>query len=430
MSKPPFRTADSLMNHCITLGLVLMLLAGCAGRDVVTVEQPKGVAAQEAATALRSQIERVRMGTTNTAMQMQFTGLLTDATNQRTVLRWRLATEDVCLETLDHANVVVALAWLWHWQASGAAYLGRTDLGLSPAVQQAMHDHMTQQATASRDLAERFLGNKVAATLQAEIERSAASGEMFTMSSKQREGALLQVLSATRLEGVLGLAMSPFDAMSGVGKGADALDEGVRTAQQATELLGRYPQILSLQMQLGMLDLAEQPASRQVLSDSHDVVVQLRDLPTRLRTEAAALLADSATASSQLGNTLRDTKAAADAIAHAADAIEGSILALDAFVTNVQGPAKPATAPASAPFLITDYRDTATAIAQAAAQLRETIVALEHAATTPAIAAAQAQATAAVDHLAWRVAQLLVLAALLAAGLLWLRQRGRTKRTV
>ena len=418
------------MNRATTAFAItaVLLLSGCAGderAEAAKVAKTGARASPDAAGAVRGLAGRVRNQVARSTSQLRNDGLLVDATAQRSALRWRLAAEEVCLEAIGQPNLVIGLCWLWHWESAGATWLARDDTGLPTAQREVMRQRMLAMAGDARALAVRLLGERSAAILEADILRSAAAGELYTMATDQRQGALSQVLSATRIESVLGIAMSPFDALSGVDKGANALDDGVRTAQRATDLLNRYPQVWSLQLQLAALDMAEQPGPRQMLADSHDVVAQLRELPTRLRTEAAALLAESATASSQINLTLRDTKAAAEAIGQAADAIEGGILALDTFVTNAQGPAKPATAAASEPFRITDYKDTAAAIAQTVAELRLAIAELQQAATSPALAAAGARVDATIDHVTWRVVQLLLLAALLVTGLLVLRRRLR-----
>ena len=297
------------------------------------------------------------------------------------------------------------------------------------------------------------MGTKKMEKLREEIQTAVGNGEQFTATTQDRSSLMNQVFSATKMESVWGIAMSPFDALSGVGKGSDAMADLVKTSDRAVTLAERYPRLLGLQMEMTAIELQEQEASRSLVSDVNRITVLAEQLPTRLREETQKLLSETTAVQADARATLAEVRQAADALQKASTQTTGTIQALDTFVTNAKGPPDPPGTPPGEPFRIQEYTAALDAATRTNQALQKTLVELQQTVASPALqkqitvlrqeveamtATARVQVdqveakvntdvTALIDRVAWITAGLFLLAAILSVGVIAFARRSSSK---
>lgn len=365
---------------------------------------------------------------------------------RRAGLRLRIRTAEQCLQAAQRPNHLFGLVQVWYGCAVLAAHLAQEPSPLG-AQRGPLHVLATELCQESETLAGRFLPGAQVDRLRAEIAGAAGSGELFAAASPERAQAIERFLNAARLEGVLGMALAPFEALGAVGKGADAMAALVLSADRATALAARYPQLVAWHLELAVLEIQEQDALRAARADLRSLAETgrglgetARELPRRLREEAQALLAAGPGLAGEARGVLERAEAAARAVA-------GAVEALDRYRAHlVEAPARPGREPE--PFRIAEWEAALRALEGAAAAFRAAVSELDRAgpglarqaASAAAVAGAEGErllrlardeaeqlrcqargdAEAVVDRAALRVAQVAAMAAALVGGLLLL----------
>lgn len=389
------------MRHRLSavIPILLLSLTSCGDNRGSTVSTSGGAtasakpAAESLRGALHQYLDRLRTTVTNTATRIQ--AQHPDNKVRRVCLLWQVQTNEVCLDIAYRRNLMVGLVQTWYWTVAMERFL---IVGEGQALFGGHQEMACASATILRQecesLAARFIDEKPYADLKADIESSAGKGELFTATSQKRNDTMERFLSATRIESLFHIVLSPFDALSGVGKGADSLEELTRIADRAAVLAERYPQLISLHLQMAAIEVQEQEAPAQAFADAHRLTLAgeqlgetLRGMPERLRREAQVLLEQSGPVQADARVTLDKIHEAGNALEKAATAIDQGIRSLDAFVARCTAPdphPQPDAKPGP-PFDIKDYATTAAAIESLAKELRLTITALDRTLTDPAL---------------------------------------------
>ena len=164
--------------------------------------------------------------------------------SKRRVLRWRMLTEGTVLSAIRHKNSMLALVETWAWVISMERYFTQ---GAGKEAFNAQQDIAITTSSklkiSGEQLVVAVMGTKKMEKLREEIQTAVGNGEQFTATTQDRSSLMNQVFSATKMESVWGIAMSPFDALSGVGKGSDAMADLVKTSDRAVTLAERYPRL-------------------------------------------------------------------------------------------------------------------------------------------------------------------------------------------
>ncbi len=374
--------------------------------------------------------------------------------SKRYVLRWRMLTEATVLSAIRQKNSMLGLVETWAWVISMERYFtvgGVKDLFKS-------HQEFAIKASAKltesgEQLVVAVMGRSKMEKLRVDIQLAVGNGEQFTATTQERNSKMNQVFSVTKMESVWGIAMSPFDALSGVGKGSDAMADLVKTTDRAVTLAERYPRLLGLQMEMTAIELQEQEASRSLISDVNRITVLAEQLPTRMREETQKLLSETTVVQAEARATLAEVRQAADALEKASTQTTGTIQALDTFVTNAKGPADPPGTPPGEPFRIQDYTSALEAATRTNQALQLTLVELQQTVASPALqkqitvlrqeveamtVTARTQVdqiegkvktdlTELIDRVAWITAGLIVLAAIASVGVIAFARRSSIK---
>lgn len=414
-----------MLLRCSSLTL-LVLLVGCSGnRGDVTVSGSGTTAAaslspEQLATGLNDLTNRIRVRLGSTADRID-DGAHNDI--RRRTLRFRMRTSEVTWRAAHNPNHLAGLIELWFWMAAIDGY-AHTD---------AMAEAMGEKAPLAREMASQLLADvegfarqalpaKGFESIKARITQAAANGEVLNASPQREQAIIGDLLEVTKLQGVLGLALSPFEALRGIGTGADAASSLVVTADRAVDLLERYPEIIAWNLRLAVIDMEEQDTAREARAALQRSLKLAEELPARLRGEVTALLESTGPAQQQAQATLRDVTAAAQALS----ALNGGLQQTLAAIERMWPPADPAKpAQPEQPGRPFDIREYTAAIQAAEATLREARSAIETAGEkgVPAAEAAAARFEAAADRVIWRIGALAAFAAALAAALLVLHHR-------
>ena len=260
---------------------------------------------------------------------------------------------------------------------------------------------------------------------------------------------------------VLKMPLAPFRAFDDVGSVARSIHEAAQVAAAANQTVSYLPEQTRWQLELLLYDVEdlqtvnELTASVERISRSAEslsgTAARLTDvtgsLPANIRHEATALLTDvdarqagwqqtlaeARSTMAELDRTVKDTRTIADGLPHTARGLaeagkawEGAVNAFDRVVKDLtpedapNAPPSPPPAPGetSPPFNINDYARTADNLARAAEKLTTLTREVNTLVTGPRVAErlrdVDRTAQSTLDHLAWRAAQLLVAAFLLA----------------
>jgi hypothetical protein len=460
------RPLPLLPRFLVIASSACLLLTGC-GSDRATVAnanaeptdtRPRPDDKQNAEAlqrALAQHLDRIRTVVTNTALHIQ--AQHPDNRVRRACLQWQIRTSEVCLDQAYQRNLMVATVQTWYWTVAIERFfsVGQGKEMFGPhqpdVIATAVGLHQESEA-----LAGRFLPAAVAAALKQEIETAAGNGDLFTATSKDRNNAIDQVLGATRLQSLFNLVLTPFDVIGSVSRGANSLEDMTRTADRAVVLAERYPQIIAWHLQMAAIEIEEQEAVAQALKDVHALTVTsqqlgdtVRDLPAQVRKETQTLLDHSGPAQAEARTTLASVEKASTSLGQTATAIDDAIKSLDTFVAHASAkdPNAPKPTTPAPPFRIEDYTAAAVAAESLVREIHATIDTLDDtlydnelrdelgamldqrlaAARTESealltqartqadqlLVTAKHDATDLTDHIAWRIAQLLALAAIL-----------------
>ena len=411
----------------------LLLLSTSCGSPRETIESTTSTSSQQlTAKALQQAVEAfsdrlvIRVSTTGDHLDQ---AMPTSKIKRRTLI-WRLRTAQVAFKAQHRPNALVSLMQLWYFTAASNARSHsqevQTLLGSHLSIVTDMSTDMQQQA---ETLAARSLPPDAFARVKEDIDKSSTSGALFSATSATDEAVFDQLLSASRLEKLIAIPLSPFDIFGGVNQGAEAITTLSITANRAVDLAEVYPQVIEWRLRLVALDLEELDAVQQVLANLNELTATARTLPTTLREQAQVLLEQSGPVQQETQRTLIDVRDAGTALQGAMASTQAAITSLDQFVARLTPPLSPPADPQAAPveptppFRITDYTAALTALDSATKELHATLNDLQQPAfsgrvaelTTTAVDHAQRATSAAIDHLIWRIAQLLAFAALCTA---------------
>jgi hypothetical protein len=425
----PCRTSAAVSDRAMRLlipFLAFFLLAGCSrsgtvvtvgGEDATTAAGRLGP--QQLAAGLDALAARVRERIAAAGDRID-EGAANDV--RRRTLRFRLRAAEVTWRAQHHPNRLAGLIELWFWMVAIDRYAQgpgvAAALGERAAILRVLARTLREDA---EDLAQRALPPRGYAAMRERIANAAASGEILVASPQQERAVIDQLLEATQLQTVLGLALAPFEALRGIGSGGDAAAAIAVSIARAVDLLERYPELAAWNLRLAVIDLEEQDTAREARAALQRLMTLADELPQRLRREAAALLDAAAPALPQAQAALHEAAGAAKAMTELSESAQRTLAA----VKQLQGPpAAGATAEPARPF---DIREYTAALAAAEKALREARGALDAATATglPAADEAVQRLEGATNRILINLSLLLAFAAVLAAGLIYLRHRLR-----
>jgi hypothetical protein len=428
-----------------TLALVaaLALLPGC-GDDVRVVTaggdgSETRLEADQLTGALASFSKRIEERVDKAADAIDHAVLGNDI--RRQTLQWRIRTAETVRSSLAEPNAVVSLVQLWFWCAAMDAHLATGAGQALFGAQQAVAGEAARQLHGEAEsIVRRMLDAKRFAALKQQVDEAAGRGELFTASGDAGRNVLSELLSVTKLESLLAIPLSPFNALTGIGKSGDALKELSAVGDRGIELAARYPRLLTWYLQLMVLEIQGHDATRAVLADLHglgdtmrELGVTTKELPARLRVEAVALLEQSRAAQGTAQETLARAEATALALDHAAQSLDKLTGSVDAFIAQFR--AKPGDKPEPVdkeahrrPFDITDYTAAIQAAESGAREIRAMVETLSRATkaqeldsrlqvvkehTDSSVEKAKDDLAGLVDRIFWRAIQLALVIAVL-----------------
>lgn len=407
----------------------LLLLCACAGgrqQVAVTGTTARSPAAaqqltpQQIADGLDDLAVRVRERVNGTADRIDEGG---DNALRRRTLRFRMRASEVVWRAQQNPNKLAGMVELWFWMAVVDRF-ARSDRALAQYGEAKVASLRRLGRSLREDIeafARQALPERGFEAMRTRIDEAASNGEVLTATAQQEQEIIGDLLEATKLQAVLGIALSPFEALRGIGSGADSIASLVLTADRAVDLLARYPEMIAWNLRLAVIDMEEQDTAREAREALQQTVRLAERLPAAVAAEAQAVLAASGPALQQAQDTLREATEAAAALT----ALSASLRQTVAAVQELLPAPGPAGAPAAEPGRPFDIREYAAAIQAAEGALREARGAIAAAAEQgpPAADAAAARLEAAADRILLRVAALLAFAAALAAGLVVLHRR-------
>ncbi len=404
--------------------LALGLLCGCSdGRQVTLVGTTQETTSapltpEQLATGLDDLTLRIRERINSVSDRID-DGASNDI--RRRTLRFRLRASEVAWRSVQNPNHLAGLVELWLWMASVDEY------AKTPRVREAIGERVALlQQTAGEvhadvaGFARRALPEKGYASLKADIDRASANGDLLSATPQREQAIIGDLLEVTRLQNVLGLALSPFEALR---SGGDSMAKMAVTADRAVDLMERYPEIIAWNLRLAVIDIEEQDAAREARAALQRSLTLIEEMPARVRAEIQTILASSDPALVEAQATLRELNAASTGLTALMDSAKLTIAAVRSLYPEPDPPGTPPK-PAGRPF---DIREYTAAVEAAATTLREARSAIDTATSkgVPAAEAAAARFEAAADRVLWRVGGLVAFAGLLAAGILVLHHRLR-----
>lgn len=445
----------SLRGHCLTLAVAAALLVsgGCGNQVRVATAGPEGsetrLEPRQLAGALESFSVRIEERVATSADAIDLAAPRNEI--RRNTLQWRIRTAETVRTSLAEPNAVVALVQLWFWCAAMDAYLGD---GLGHTL---FADQQPVAAEAARllhgeaeSIVRRMLRHDRFLELKGKIDAAAGRGELFTASDAAGRNVLSELLSVTKLETLLAIPLSPFNALRGIGRSGDALRELAAVGDRGVELASRYPRLLAWYAQLLVLEIQGHDATRMALADLHglgntmrELGVTAKELPARLREESLALLEQSREAQGTAQQTLARAEATADALDRAAQSITRLTTTVDGFFATFRDPPgtekKRDDGQPSRPFDIREYTTALHALETGAREIRATVETLSSATgkheldsrlqallgrTEVSVERAKEDVAGLVDLVFWRAIQLAVAIAVLVVLVRFLRVRG------
>jgi hypothetical protein len=234
----------------------------------------------------------------------------------------------------------------------------------------------------------------VRAEVEAIVVANPIVGRDFSLQRVVHAGSQLQ--SNESLLGVLTLPLAPFKALEGVDSGARAISNFNVTAEQFSLIVSQLPGQLRAEMELLLYDVEDREtvvrsvAAMEAMSASAESASRsIEALPAELQKS----LADSQGALQEANRALLTAKEVLVPLTQVTDNLK---LASDAWGTVL---ARDPNEPPSRPFDIEEWQSAAAQIGTSAEQLRALAVEIN-------TLTGGTQLDAAVDHAAWRAAQL------------------------
>ncbi len=409
--------------------LIVAVLVGCSGqRNTVAVTATTGASEGKSSGAPLSP-EQVAKGLDDLTLRIrERVNLVSDRLDagadnvvRRRTLRFRMRASEVSWRAVQNPNHLAGLIELWLWMTAVDEFskTPKAAEGLGERVKLLQELGANLHANVE-SFAMKALPAKGYASIKASIDKAAANGELLTASPQREQAIIGDLLEVTRLQTVLGYALSPFEALRAIGSGSDSIAALTVTANRAVDLMARYPEIIAWNLRLAVIDIEEQDTTTEARAALQKALKLIEDLPTRIRTETTALLASTGPAQEQAQKTLREVTAATEALVKLNTGLQPTLAAIE----RLSPPSDP-KAPPKEPGRPFDIREYTAAIEAATAATREARQAIEAAADkgAPVLAATAARFEDAADRLFWRVGALLAFAAVLVAGLILLRHR-------
>jgi len=197
---------------------------------------------------------------------------------------------------------------------------------------------------------------------------------------------------------VLTIPMSPFRAMGGVDRGAQAIEKFRGTAEQFSDVVEELPESARWQLLLLLYDMEETEMARTILDStskfaesSSRIAGSTEKLPEEFRKQASLLIEEIDAKQSNIQVTLGKTEKTilaleqtADSISEAARAFESTVNTTGQLITDLKSKS-PKKEPSSTNN-ISDYRDTAQEITKAANELRALTIEISKLVESKAIA--------------------------------------------
>jgi hypothetical protein len=219
-----------------------------------------------------------------------------------------------------------------------------------------------------------------------------------TKVQKEETGVLLSTLS---------IPMAPIRAMEGVDKTADAIGKFRTSADRFTDVLEQLPESSRWQMSILMDDFEESQMTQKILKSldefsqsSARLVEVLNTMPQQMRKEVTTVLNETGQAQANLQTTAKTSVEAAIAIKNASDSI-GKLVAM--FQSEVP---RDVNAPPS--FGMRDFDTMLLNAGQTADKIAAAAVQLQQASGAESKIELQKQLRSLIDHIAWRLFQLLM----------------------
>lgn len=404
------------------LGLVWIGLGGCgeSSRDpTMTGASPvrtPPIPPTEVANALRSLCDQMQSQVNNAAMALEQISPTNDT--RRRTLRWRIQTAEICSKANNRDNALAGLIELWYWTVTlHVHFTSGTGKDVFGANQALVIKRVEMLSAAAEKMVRRAVPPERFHDLENQIRAASADGDAFLSGDPQHANPLGTLLEVTKLESLLNLTLSPFDAFSGVKTGGQAAEHLAVTADRAVVLMANYPQLIDWHLQAAALELQGQDTIQALLTEvrrsnasieaalilARDVPEEIkrsnasietaltlvRELPAQVRKEGVALLDQSRPAQADVRDTLR-------ALTEAATALERLNTGVDQLIGRFTPAANvvPGTAPLAPPLLdgpparpfdIREYTAALNAATSAAKDLRAAVFASEQLLASPAI---------------------------------------------
>jgi hypothetical protein len=445
------------------LGLLLIGLAGCgeSSRDSTTGTSPVNappIPPTEVANALRSLCDQMQSQVNNAAMALEQISPTNDT--RRRTLRWRIQTAEICSKASNRDNALAGLIELWYWTVTSQVYFttgsGKNVFG---ANQTLVVERVEKLSVTAEKMVRRAVPPERFNDLEKQIRAASADGDAFLSGDPQHANPLGTLLEVTKLESLLNLTLSPFDAFSGVKAGGDAAEHLAVTADRAVVLMANYPQLIDWHLQAAVLELQSQDTIQALLAEVHrsnasieaalalardlpaeihrsnasieTALTLVRELPAQVRKEGVALLDQSRPAQADVRDTLRALTEAATALERLNTGVD-QLIGRFTPVANVSPGTAPITpapvdGPPARPFDIREYTAALNAATSAAKDLREMVSASEQLLASPAIPARLTETKGTAQNLiaiiaAWVIAVLVIATACVVVGVRLLRR--------
>ena len=425
------------------LGLVLIGLAGCgeSSRDPTTDGQSSRKAPPipptEVANALRSLCDQMQSQVNNAAMALEHISPTNDT--RRRTLRWRIQTAEICSKATNRDNALAGLIELWYWTVTlHVHFTSGTGKNVFGAQQALVIERVEKLSATAEKMVRRAVPPERFNDLEKQIRAASADGDAFLSGDPQHANPLGTLLEVTKLESLLNLTLSPFDAFSGVKAGGDAAEHLAVTADRAVVLMANYPQLIDWHIQAAALELQSQDTVQALLAEvrrsnaSIEATLTLaRELPAQVRKEGVALLDQSRPAQADVRDTLRALTEAATALERLNTGVDQLIgrfaPATNAASETAANTRAPSAGPPARPFDIREYTAALNAATSAAKDLREVVSASEQLIASPAVPARLSETKSTAQNLiaiiaAWIIAVLVIATACVVVGVRLLRR--------
>lgn len=361
---------------------------------------------------------------------------------RKAAVKWKLTMTRRYREALGNTDPVAALVDTWSLCKQMVDYFETGD------GKDSFGDRQPIATAAARDLldeiekiAERRIQPARLPSMREQVAAHAGETPLRGDFSQPVAAQRLSRLETGRamLNWIINVPLSPLGTLHRINETADAIRQATRVAARVAEIADDLPTNVRWQLQLLAMKIEEMESVRRALADFSkiaDSAARLgrvsEDLPGRLHREADLLLASIDERHSQLRGTLAEANRTADAVqetaagvAEAGRAWEATAKAVGAAAQEMgalkSGPgaaSEPPAADAAEPFDINAYAATAKALEEATRELRGLTADVRGLLASDEVAERlgdmDARTRGITDHVAWRGAQLLGLAFVLA----------------